>query len=220
MQHDELSFTNTPNILTSIRIALIPLVVYLLFLGEPKWDLVAALIFGAASITDFFDGYIARSQNLVTVYGKLMDPLADKFLVVCSMVMLQHLGRIHPVVVMLVISREMAITGLRALASAEGLVISASGGGKLKTVAQMFALPFMMVKQGIFGIPLYQIGEILLYLSLGLSLLSAKDYMWEFFKTLREKQKKFAAERKVAKLNKKQLKAARKALKAQAKIKS
>jgi CDP-diacylglycerol--glycerol-3-phosphate 3-phosphatidyltransferase len=118
-----------------------------------------------------------------------MDPLADKFLVVSCVIMLQELHRIHPVVVMLLICRELAITALRALASAEGVIIDASRGAKWKTATQMLAIPLMMIKPGIFGIPLFAIGEVLLYVSLGISLWSAVDYMIDFFRALREKRR-------------------------------
>lgn len=191
----ELEFTNAPNLLTLTRILSVPLVVGLLFKNEPNYDLAAALVFGAAAITDYFDGYIARTRQLITVYGKLMDPLADKFLVVSSLVMLQHMGRIHPIVVILLICRELAITGLRALASAEGVEIAVSGGGKWKTAVQMVAIPFMMVKQGLWGIPLFEIGQVGLYLSLVQSLWSAKDYIVAFFKAFAEARKLKSRER-------------------------
>jgi len=187
--HDELTFSTTPNWLTMIRIGFVPLVVVLLFARTPSWDLVAALAFGLASATDYFDGYIARKQKTVTVYGKLLDPLADKFLVVSALIMLQELDRIHPVVVILLICREIAITGLRALASAEGLIISASGSAKWKTATQMVAIPFIMVNSDIVGIRLYPVGMLLLYVSLGISLWSAKDYIVDFFKAVREKRR-------------------------------
>lgn len=188
-KHDDLTFTTTPNILTLVRMGFVPIVVGLLFLKDPAWDLVAAILFGIASLTDYFDGYLARSQKTITIYGKLLDPLADKFLVVSSLIMLLEMGRIHPIVVILLICRELAITGLRALASAEGLIIAASTSAKWKTVTQMFAIPFIMVKQGLFGIPLLQIGMILLYISLGISLWSAKNYIFRFFISLREKRR-------------------------------
>lgn len=195
--NDDLSFTNTPNILTLIRIIFAPVVVGLLFLRDPTWDVVAALLFAVASITDYFDGYIARSQNIETVYGKLMDPLADKFLIVSALIMLQELGRIHPVVVILLICREMAITGLRALASAEGVVIGASASAKWKTATQMVAIPFIM-GQHLFGIPLYSAGMVLLYISLGISLWSAQDYIVDFFKGLKEARKQKLNEKRLA----------------------
>lgn len=182
----DMDFYNTPNVLTMIRMAFVPVVVGLLFLRTPQWDLIAAILFGVASITDFFDGYLARSRKIVTVYGKLMDPLADKFLVVSILVMLQHLDRVHPIVVIVLICRELAITGLRALASAEGVIIPASRFAKWKTIVQMFAIPFMMVKQGIWGIPTYSIGWVLLHLSVAVSLWSAVDYVIDFFRGLKE----------------------------------
>lgn len=192
-----MTFTNAPNLLTLLRIAFVPLIVGLLFLHDPTWDVVAALLFAAASITDYFDGYLARVQKIETVYGKLMDPLADKFLVVSSLIMLQELGRIHPVVVILLICREIAITGLRALASAEGVIIAASPSAKWKTATQMVAIPFIMGR-ALFGIPLYTAGMWLLYVSLGISLWSAKDYVVEFFKGLKEARRQKVAERKLA----------------------
>jgi CDP-diacylglycerol--glycerol-3-phosphate 3-phosphatidyltransferase len=201
---NDLTFNTTPNLLTLARIAFVPVVVGLLFIGEPKWDLVAALLFGAASITDYFDGYIARTQKIETVYGKLMDPLADKFLVVSALIMLQKLDRIHAVVVILLICREMAITGLRALASAEGVVIGASGSAKWKTATQMIAIPLIMAQSALFGLPLYPIGMVLLYISLGISLWSAKAYVVEFFYGLGEARRLKIKERR-------QIKAARRA---------
>ncbi|MBC7690519.1 MAG: CDP-diacylglycerol--glycerol-3-phosphate 3-phosphatidyltransferase [Methylotenera sp.] len=210
--HDkELNFTNTPNLLTLSRMLFVPVVVTCLFVKTPKWDLIAALLFGVASITDYFDGYIARRQKLETVYGKLMDPLADKFLVVSALIMLQELGRIHPVVVILLICREMAITGLRALASAEGLVIGASASAKWKTAAQMVAIPCLMVKQGLFGIPLYPIGMALLYISLAISLWSAQDYIVDFFRAVKVKRREKVEARKLQKLQKLQKKLEKKA---------
>src|SRR5689334_17790872 len=97
----ELQFNTLPNQLTLVRIGMVPLVVGLLFIQRPLWDLAAALLFIAASITDYFDGYYARTRKIVTIYGKLLDPLADKFLVVSALIMLQHLDRIGPVLVML-----------------------------------------------------------------------------------------------------------------------
>lgn len=207
--NDELSFNNAPNLLTLLRIALVPVVVGLLFLQQPGWDFAAALLFGIASATDYLDGYLARSRQQVTVYGKLMDPLADKFLVVSCVIMLQHLGRIHPVVVMLLICRELAITGLRALASAEGVVIAASDGAKWKTATQMIAIPLIMAKDFLPGLPLYPVGLALLYFSLALSLWSAKDYVVGFFKGLKESRKLRSKERMLAREARKQQRAAR-----------
>jgi len=189
-QRDDMDFATAPNLLTTIRVILVPVVVYLLLLRTETTDLIASLVFGVAAITDYFDGYLARKQNSESVFGKLMDPLADKFLVVAALCMLQDMDRIHPVVVILLISREMAITGLRALASSEGLIIGASNSAKWKTAFQMVAIPFLMVRQGVFGLPIFQIGQGLIYLSLAISLWSAKDYVVDFFRAIRAKRKK------------------------------
>ena len=103
--------------------------------------------------------------------------------------MLQDLERIHPVVIIVLICREMAITGLRALASAEGIIMAASGSAKWKTATQMIAIPCIIAQSAFFKIPLYTLGMVLLYISLGLSLWSAKDYMMDFFRALRENRR-------------------------------
>ena len=186
---NQLEFHNTPNYLTLLRIVFVPGVIACLSMGGIWWDFSAAALFGLASFTDFLDGYYARKYGQETVYGKLMDPLADKFLVICSLIMLQHLSRIHPIVVMLLVCRELTITGLRALASAEGVIVSASQGGKWKTATQMIAIPCLMLKdfstEHLHGFPLFEIGLWITYLSIGLSLWSAKDYMVGFFKGLK-----------------------------------
>jgi CDP-diacylglycerol--glycerol-3-phosphate 3-phosphatidyltransferase len=204
--------------LTLFRFLFVPVVVSLLFFKERRTDWVAALFFIIAAITDYFDGYLARSRKQVTIYGKLMDPLADKFLVVSSVVMLQHMNRIHPTVVILLICRELAITGLRALASAEGVIIAASDSAKWKTATQMIALPLIMIQApdepALGGIPFYPLGMGLLYISLGMSLWSAKDYVVAFFKELKETRRRRQEEKKrsreTRKLTKKMRLAARK----------
>ena len=201
---DEMTFNTAPNYLTLLRIAFVPLIVVLMYQRTVFCDALATAVFVIASITDYFDGYLARTRQLITVYGKLLDPLADKFLVVAAVIMLQELGRIHAVVVMLLVCRELAITGLRALASAEGVIISASAGGKWKTATQMTAIPMLICNYDLFGVPFIAIGQGLLLLSLGLSLWSAKDYAVAFFKALHQAnlQKKLA--RKAKKIAKKQ----------------
>jgi CDP-diacylglycerol--glycerol-3-phosphate 3-phosphatidyltransferase len=185
-----MTFNTTPNFLTLGRMAFVPVVVAALMQREYGWDVTAAILFGVASITDYFDGYLARTRRVETVYGKLMDPMADKFLVFSALIILQELGRIHTIIVILLICREMAITGLRALASAEGLIIPASASAKWKTATQMVAIPFIMVKPGIFGIPLFAIGTGLLYISLAISIWSAKDYVVDFVRAAKEKRRR------------------------------
>ncbi len=185
----ELEFATTPNFLTLARMFCVPIVVGLLFFKTPGYDLAAALVFGVASFTDYLDGYIARKQQSVSVYGKLMDPLADKFLVVSSLIMLQELDRLDAVWVIVLICRELAITGLRALASAEGVIMSASTSAKWKTATQMVAIPLMMAKEPLYGIPIYPIGQALLAISIAISVWSAVDYVVEFFRKLPERRR-------------------------------
>lgn len=188
-KENALILATTPNLLTLLRILLVPVVVGLLFLHQSKWDIVAGIIFWIASITDYFDGYLARAQKVESIYGKLLDPLADKFLIVSSIIMLQELQRVHPIVTILLICREIAITGLRALASAEGVVFGASRSAKWKTATQMVAIPLIMMQSSLFKLPLYFIGMSLLYVSLAMSLWSAKSYVVFFFRALREMRK-------------------------------
>ena len=128
---------NPPNILTLVRVALIPVLVAVLLSTLPESDLLAAIVFVIASATDALDGYIARRRSMVTTFGKLMDPLADKLLITAALVSLVALYRLDAWVAMVIIAREFAVTGLRMLAIEQGQVISASGWGKLKTITQV-----------------------------------------------------------------------------------
>ena len=186
--NDPLVFDNAPNRLTLLRMIAVPAVVYFLSWRTLNGDIIACVLFSLAAITDWLDGYVARAYKAVTIYGKLMDPLADKFLVVSTLIMLQHLGRIHPYMVMVLICREMGITSLRALASAEGVIIAAGTGGKWKAALQMVAIPFLIIKITLFGfLDCDLIGTVLIYISLALSLSSALTYVVDFFRGLKEK---------------------------------
>ncbi len=184
MTEKELDYNTLANKLTAVRIAFVPLVVIALFEDSPRAGFIAAVLFGIAGITDYFDGYYARTRKAITVVGKLLDPLADKFLVVSSLIMLMYLGRIHPAVVIILVCREMAITGLRAIASAEGIVIAASRLAKWKTVTQMAAIPMLMLHWKYLGINFQLFGTILTWASLLISVWSAKDYIVDFFRAL------------------------------------
>lgn len=187
---DALTIDTTPNRLTFARMVAVPLVVMLLAQRDFHMDVFATIVFIAAAITDYYDGYLARQMKSVTIYGKLLDPLADKFLVVVVLIQLQALERIAPWLVMILICREMTISSLRALASAEGVIIAAGKGGKWKAAIQMIGLPFLMVNESLFGFfPTHQIGMILIYISLVLSLTSLSTYAFDFFKELHKKRK-------------------------------
>ncbi|RZA06743.1 MAG: CDP-diacylglycerol--glycerol-3-phosphate 3-phosphatidyltransferase [Proteobacteria bacterium] len=187
---DALTFDTPPNRLTVLRMIAVPGVVYFLSWRTFQGDLSACVLFSLAAITDWFDGYLARAYKSVTIFGKLMDPLADKFLVVSTLIMLQHLSRIHPYLVMVLICREMGITSLRALASSEGVIIAAGKGGKYKAALQMVAIPFLILQISLFGVVSSDaVGTVLMYASVALSLSSASTYAIDFFRGLKEKRR-------------------------------
>lgn len=146
---------NLPNKITCARILMIPLMVIIPFLGiEGKFDILGGLtysnliivtIFLIASITDFFDGYLARKNNLVTTFGKFLDPIADKLLVLSAMLMLVEAGIIPAWIPIIIAAREFIVSGIRMLAAGEGNVIAASWLGKIKTVSQMIAITFAFI---------------------------------------------------------------------------
>lgn len=185
-EHQDLEIDNLPNRLTLLRVVLVPVLIACLWLSkfpvsglEPyKDDLswIAAWIFTAASITDFFDGYIARKRGIVTVFGSFLDPIADKFLVVSSLIMLQSLNRVNEIVVIILVLREMYMTSLRLLAMNEGIVVEVNWMGKWKTATQMVAIPLLMVYDKWWVIPMGLIGTMLIYIASFLSLFSSVLY--------------------------------------------
>jgi CDP-diacylglycerol--glycerol-3-phosphate 3-phosphatidyltransferase len=184
---------NLPNLLTFARIVAIPLVLVLLDRGGPRDCFWAALLFAGAAITDFLDGYLARKRNLVSVLGKFLDPLADKLIVMATLVWLVPMGRIEPWVVVLLLARELAITGLRSIAASEGVVIAAGEEGKAKTALQMigilmlmigypYRMHFLVFDLGV--VDLVHVGRWLIYISLVYSLASAAKYVGLFASTV------------------------------------
>ncbi len=169
---------NLPNRLTTIRMILVPVFVFFMLTdvggAANKW--IALVIFCAASITDTLDGYISRSRNLVTNYGKFMDPLADKLLVCSAMICLIPLGKLPVWFVIVVIAREFMISGFRLVASDNGIVIAASYWGKFKTTFQMIMIIVMIADLGgVFTV----IEQILMWISLILTVVSLVDYIWK-----------------------------------------
>lgn len=185
--------TDLPNIITLIRIAFIPLILICIDNYSPKLSTLAATLFTVAAASDALDGYLARRMGLITVVGKFLDPLADKLIVLSTLVMLVAKGRAPAWLVVVLTARELAVTGLRAIASQEGFVISAGTGGKAKAALQMVGIGFLLVHFSydllFFGYPLdfHQVGTILLYVSLILSVMSAVDY-FRFFVQAAQKQ--------------------------------
>lgn len=143
---------NTPNKLTLLRVCLIPLfMIAFLVIPAPWGAFVGAAIYGLASATDAIDGHLARKNNQVTDFGKFLDPLADKMLVITALVLLQHMELIHPVITVIIIARELMVTSIRLVAASSGKVIAAGVWGKAKTVTQMIATLLLMVEPALLG---------------------------------------------------------------------
>jgi CDP-diacylglycerol---glycerol-3-phosphate 3-phosphatidyltransferase len=167
---------NVPNVLTVVRILLVPVLVVALLEKTGGGDLLAAIVFAIASLTDAIDGYLARSRNWVTTFGKLMDPIADKLLIVAALIALVSLGRLEAWVAMVIIAREFAVTVLRVAAGTQqGVVISASSLGKLKTAVQV---AMVLVLIAVHGRPLWV--SLLVYATVTVTVLSGADYFFGF----------------------------------------
>ncbi len=180
---------NLPNKLTLLRVILIPFFVFFLLTDFiPYTHLVALIIFIVASLTDMLDGKIARKYNLITNFGKFMDPLADKLLVCSAMICLIPLGQIRAWIVIVIIAREFIISGFRLIASDNGIVIAASYWGKFKTVSQM-AMVIVLILEIDFPLPfLHILGIILTYLALALTVISLIDYIAKNKDVLKEQK--------------------------------
>lgn len=171
-----------PNAITWLRMAIIPVVVYFLVKPNSNDDFWAAIFFILASLSDLLDGYLARKYQVESVLGQLMDPVADKLLVMAALIMLVPLARVNPILVLLLLSRDIFIAGIRAAAASEKLVIAAGSMGKWKTGFQMVAIPALLLNRHLFGVDLNILGVVLLWASMALSLISAIQYSFLFFK--------------------------------------
>jgi len=179
--------TNLPNLLALLRIAMAPLMYWFLvdrdsfvFSGmHESWlNYFAALLFVLASTTDFFDGFIARAWNQKTELGAILDPLADKMLVLAAFLGLMVLGRANPWAIFLILTREFFITGIRVASASKGYSISASMAGKVKTVAQMFAIGFLIMN--------WPFANVLLWLAVLLTLYSGFEYVSGYIKKVND----------------------------------
>lgn len=196
---NEWEIDNLPNRLTMFRVVLIPIIIFSLFatIGQFEWaknhtnflNYLAAWTFVAASITDFLDGHIARKKNIVTVFGSFLDPIADKFLVISSLIMLQSLNRVHVLIVLILVLREMYITALRLLAMEKGISVPVGTLGKWKTATQMVGIPLLMAYDIPWGIDMPLLGTILMYLSSLFSLYSALEYSGGLLKKIKKIRK-------------------------------
>jgi CDP-diacylglycerol--glycerol-3-phosphate 3-phosphatidyltransferase len=164
---------NVPNLLTVLRILAVPVLVVALLDETPDGDVIAAIVFALAALTDGLDGYIARRRDQITNFGKLMDPLADKLLVVAALVSLVSLDRLDAWVAMVIIARELAVTGLRSVAAERGVVIAASWLGKVKTALQVAAILALIAFD-----PTPVWADVLLYLAVAMTVISGADYFF------------------------------------------
>lgn len=188
------SVWNIPNILTLMRIAAIPLMVLLLLTGERQSSFWAAALFSAASVTDWLDGYLARRMGIVTVFGKFLDPIADKLIVMAALIMIIPLGRVPAWMVLIILGREIIITGLRGIASSEGIVIEASDLGKFKTIFQIVAIIALLLHYDyhwFFSTPhplltanMHNVGMFYLWIAFVITVWSGADYLFKFVKII------------------------------------
>lgn len=180
---------NLPNKLTILRVILIPFFVFFLLTDfVPYHYLIALVIFIVASLTDMADGKIARKYNLVTNFGKFMDPLADKLLVCSAMICLIPLGRLAAWVVVIIIAREFIISGFRLIASDNGIVIAASYWGKFKTTFQMLMIIVLILELQFPNAVFHWLGIILTWVALALTVISLIDYIVKNKDVLKEQK--------------------------------
>ena len=174
--------------LTWSRILVCPFFVFFLSLKASVWGWLSALLFVLASITDWFDGYLARKYNAVSNLGKFMDPIADKILVATVLIMLIPTGRVGPILVILLLTRDILIGGIRSVAAADRLIIDAKPAGKWKTALQMVAIPALLIPgRDLNGLALNEIGLVLLWISVLLSLISGAQYIQLYYRQARKR---------------------------------
>lgn len=175
---------NLPNKLTIARMCMVPLFMIALMMNTPASRIIATVIFALASLTDMLDGQIARKHNMVTNFGKLMDPLADKVLTAAAMICLVELGDLAAWIAVVIIFREYLITGLRSVAANENIVVAANIWGKVKTVCQMIALMLLMLKPQIVALCGIDIGLWVMYVAVALTIYSGLDYVLKLNKQI------------------------------------
>ncbi|MBH23165.1 MAG: CDP-diacylglycerol--glycerol-3-phosphate 3-phosphatidyltransferase [Myxococcales bacterium] len=188
---------NLPNSLTMLRIIIIPAVMYLMHLGDPTSCMISALLFTAAAVTDYLDGYIARKRGLVSITGKFLDPLADKLIVMAVLLMLVQNQHMPAWLCAIVLGREISITALRALASTEGIVMAAQSGGKYKTAFQLIGLLGMIIHYEYVidwflvsdRVNFHAVGFIIFGVSVFFSLWSGFKYSYDFIRGIDQVKK-------------------------------
>jgi CDP-diacylglycerol--glycerol-3-phosphate 3-phosphatidyltransferase len=175
---------NLPNLLTVSRILLIPVFVVLFITPTAGRSVAAAVVFVIAAVTDIVDGYLARRRSEITKLGKLLDPIADKLLVLSGLILLVQFDRIPALIAIVIIAREVAVTGVRAIAAAEGIVLAAETIGKWKMALQVIAIVLLILEGSLDSLrwPLHVLGVGLLYLALVLALVSGGQYLMSFWR--------------------------------------
>jgi CDP-diacylglycerol--glycerol-3-phosphate 3-phosphatidyltransferase len=171
---------NLPTILTLSRIVLIPVFIFTVY----QHSVFGVVIFGIASLTDFLDGYLARRSGEITKFGIILDPIADKFLVISALIVLVDMERLAAWIAITIIVREFLVTGLRAVALSKDIVIPAEIGGKIKTTTQIVAIICLILMRSIFGIDLYDVGVVLIWVALVLSIISGVQYTVSFWRKI------------------------------------
>ena len=191
---------NLPNLLTMLRVVMIPIVLVLMYHGTRAAAVWAALVYSLAAVTDALDGWLARRQGLISVLGKFLDPLADKLLVLATLVMMVELGHIPAWPVIVIASRELSVTALRTIAATEGVVMAASQGGKDKTALQMVAVLTLILHHTytlnfVFAdltVSMTAVGLALLYVSVFFTLTSAGEYIKLFVDAVEAKERRLS----------------------------
>jgi CDP-diacylglycerol--glycerol-3-phosphate 3-phosphatidyltransferase len=175
---------NFPNIITVLRVTVIPVLFFLLLSPGRDGSLIIAGLFILAALTDLLDGYLARKYEIVTVMGKFLDPIADKLIVNTAMILMIPIGRISAWIVAIIIIRDFVVDGIRAIAQSEGFVIQASRLGKRKTLCQIFAVSALMIHYPFLGADAHAVGTVILYIALALSVTSGIDYLIKFYENI------------------------------------
>ena len=175
---------NFPNLITLLRVTVIPVLFFLLLSPGRDGSLIIAGLFIFAALTDLLDGYLARKYEIVTVMGKFLDPIADKLIVNTAMILMIPIGRISAWIVAIIIIRDFVVDGIRAISQSEGYVIQASRLGKQKTLCQVFAVSALMIHYPFLGIDAHAVGTVILYIALVLSVTSGIDYLIKFYKNI------------------------------------
>ena len=185
---------NLPNILTLLRIAAIPVLVAVLLSPSRGAGFWAAVLFAVASFTDWLDGYLARRMGIVTTFGKFLDPIADKLIVMSALIMILPYGRVPAWMVLVILGREIIITGLRGLASTEGIIIPASNLGKFKTIFQIVAILglllhydyrwFFAVQHPYLTVNMHNVGIFYLWIATIITIWSGVDYLVKFVRVI------------------------------------